>query len=342
MKKHAFAGAFWLSIILCLSAAQAQSNYHLIKKIPVGGEGGWDYLTFDSQARRLYISHTNRVDIVDVESGKIVGEVPNTKGVHGIALAPEFNRGFTSNGRDSTATIFDLKTLQSVSQVNTGKNPDAIIYDPKSKRVFTFNGGSRDATAIDAQSGKIVGTIALNGRPEFAVADGKGMVYVNLEDKSAVVAFDANSLTVKSTWSLAPGEEPTGIAMDKDARRLFVGCANQKLIVMNADNGRVVATLPIGRGVDAVAFDPHLKLAFTSNGEGTLTVVREDAPDKFSVVENAKTQRGARTLALDEKTHDVYLATAEFGAPPAPTPERPRPRPTIVPGSFVILVMGTK
>ena len=321
-------------------ASSSASGYHLLKKIPLGGEGGWDYLTFDSDAHRLYISRATRVMVLDVDSGKVVGEIPGTNGVHGIALAPEFNRGYTSNGRDSTSTIFDLKTLQVLGTVKTGNKPDAIIYDPASKRVFTFNGESNDATAIDAASGKVVGTIALGGGPEFAVADDRGHVYVNLEDKSMVVAIDSQALTVKDRWSLAPGEGPSGIAMDRQNRRLFSGCHNQMMVVMDADTGHVVTTVPIGRGVDANAFDPDAKLAFSSNGDGTLTVVHEDTPDKFSVVENARTQAGARTMAVDPKTHNVYLATATFGPPPAATAEHPHPRPSMVPNTFVILVMG--
>lgn len=322
------------------SSTKPAKGYHLLKRIEVGGEGGWDYLTVDSAARRLYVSHATRVVVIDLDKEAVVGEIANTNGVHGIAIAPELGRGFTSNGRDASATIFDLKTLKALGQVKTGKNPDAIIYDPASKRVFAFNGGSADATAIDAASGTVAGTIALGGKPEFAVADGKGMVYVNIEDKSEVAAIDSKTLTVKAHWPLTPGQEPSGLALDRSKRRLFAVCANQKMIVMNADNGHRIADLPIGQGVDAAAFDPETKLAFSSNGEGTLTVVHEDGADQFSVVESAPTQRGARTMALDPKTHKLYLATAQFGPPPPATPERPRPRPSIISGSFVILVFG--
>ncbi|MFL6215932.1 MAG: YncE family protein [Blastocatellia bacterium] len=321
-------------------SAKPAAGYHLLKRIEVGGEGGWDYLTVDSAARRLYVSHATRVVVIDLDKNAVVGEIPNTNGVHGIAIVPELGRGFTSNGRDNNVTIFDVKTLKVISQVKTGTNPDAIIYDPASRRVFTFNGRSNDATAIDAASGNVAGTIALGGKPEFAAADGKGTIYVNIEDKSEVVAIDSNKLTVKARWPLAPGEEPSGLAMDRQARRLFVVCSNKKMIVMNADNGHVVADLPTGEGTDATAFDPETKLAFSSNGEGTLTVIHEDSPDKYRVIENATTQRGARTMTLDPKTHMVYLATAQFGPPPAATPDRPRPRPSIVPGSFVVLVFG--
>jgi YVTN family beta-propeller protein len=321
-------------------SAKPASGYHLVSRIEVGGEGGWDYLTVDSAARRLYVSHATRVVVIDLDKKAVVGEIPDTNGVHGIAIVPELGRGFTSNGRDNNVTVFDLKTLKAIAQVKTGTNPDAIIYDPASRRVFAFNGRSNDATAIDAASGNVAGTVAVGGKPEFAVADGKGTVYVNIEDKSEIVAMDSNKLTVKARWPLAPGEEPSGLAMDRKTRRLFAVCSNKKMIVMNADNGHVVADLPIGGGTDAAAFDPETKLAFSSNGTGTLTVVHEDSADKYSVVENVTTQRGARTMALDPKTHTVYLATAQFGPPPAATPDRPRPRPSIVPGSFVILVFG--
>ncbi|MDQ6788439.1 MAG: YncE family protein [Acidobacteriota bacterium] len=319
---------------------QTSSGYHLLNKIEVGGEGGWDYVFADAGEHRLYVSHATKVVVIDTETEKVVGEIPNTNGVHGIAVAENLGRGFISDGRDNAVTIFDLKTLARLGDVKTGKNPDAIIYDPASKRVFAFNGGSSDTTVIEAESGKVAGTIALGGKPEFATADGKGMVFVNIEDKSEVVALDSRVLTVKSRWSIAPGEEPSGMAIDRNNHRLFIVCSNQKMIVLNVENGKVVADLPIGNGTDAAAFDEKTKLAFSSNGEGTLTVVREDGKDKFSVVENLKTQRGARTMALDSKTHKIFMPTAQFGETPAPTPERPRPRPAIMPNSFVILVYG--
>ncbi len=319
---------------------QPATGYHLLKKFVLGGEGRWDYITCDSDAHRLYISRSTHVMVVDSDSGAIMGDIPNTLGVHGIALAPEFGKGFTSNGRAASVTIFDLKTLKTLGQVKVGQNPDAILYDESSKRIFTFNGASKDATAVDAKTGTVAGTLALGGRPESGVADGRGRIFVNIEDKGQVIEFDSRNLAINATWPLVPGEEPTGIAMDRKHRRLFVGCANKVLAVMNADNGKVVATLPIGAGVDATAFDSETQLAFSSNGEGTLTVVHENAPDKFRVVENAATQRGARTMALDQKTHKVFLITAEFGPAPAPTAEQLRPRPTVVPGSFTLLVFG--
>lgn len=320
--------------------ATPPEGYHLLKKAVLGGEGFWDYLTVDSAARRLYISRSTHVMVLDADTYAPVGDIPDTQGVHGIAIATEFGRGFTSNGRANTVTIFDLKTLKVLGTAQTGQNPDAIIYDPASKRVFTMNGRSADTTAIDAASGTVAGTIALGGRPEFAASDGAGHVYANLEDKSAVVQIDSRNLKLDKTWPLAPCEEPSGMAMDTANRRLFVGCHNQMMGILDADSGKVLATPAIGKGVDANGFDPETSLAYSSNGDGTLTVVHEDSPDKFSVVENVSTQRGARTMAVDLKTHNVFLVTAEFGPPPAATAEQPRPRPTIVPGSFTLLVFG--
>jgi YVTN family beta-propeller protein len=318
----------------------SSSGYHVIKQVKLGGEGGWDYLTFDAKSNRLYISRSTHVMVVDADSGAVVGDIPNTPGVHGIAIDSDLNKGFTSNGRDSTITVFDLKTFKVLKQIPVGKNPDAIIYDPASKRVFSFNGASNDTTAIDAQTETVAGTIALEGRPEFAVSDFGGHIFVNLEDKSQMVELDTRKLSVLNRWSLAPGEEPSGLAFDRKHKRLFSVCSNKLMTVMNADTGKIVTTVSIGNGPDAAGFDPETDLAFSSNGEGTLTVVHEDSPDKFSVVENVTTQRGARTMTLDPKTHRVFLVTAEFGPAPAPTPERPRPRPSIVPGSFTLLILG--
>ncbi|MGC1404572.1 MAG: YncE family protein [Thermodesulfobacteriota bacterium] len=338
---------FWVALCFLLfhnAAFGAQSfnssGYHLVEIIALGGEGRWDYLTLDNQTHRLYISRSSHVLVVNTDSGKVIGDIPDTDGVHGIALVPELNKGFTSNGHEATVTVFDLQTLKPLIKIPVGKNPDAIIYDPASGHVFTFNGASHDITAIDPKSGMVVGTVVLDGRPEYAVADNQGHIYVNLEDKSQVVELDSRKLAIKARWPLAPGEGPTGISMDQAHRRLFIGCTNKLMVVMNADNGKVTATLPIGSGVDATAFDPETGLAFSSNGEGTLTVIHEDSPDKFSVLENVVTQKGARTMALDLKAHRIYLATAELGDTPTPTTELPHPRSSIVPGSFVILVMG--
>jgi len=320
--------------------AAADGNYHLLKKVVLGGEGFWDYLICDSDARRVYISRGTHVMVVDADSYAVVGDIPGTDGVHGIALASEFGRGFTSNGRTNNVTIFDLKTLKVLGTAPTGEGPDAIVYDPASKRVFTLNGHGGSATAIDAASGTPAGTITLRGRPEFAVADGQGHIYNNLEDKSELLQIDSQKLTVTERWPLAPCEEPSGLAMDREHRRLFAGCHNQMMAVVDADSGKVLATPAIGQGVDANAFDPGTGLAFSSNGDGTLTVVHEDSPGKFTPVASVPTQRGARTMALDLNTHNIFLVTAEFGPPPAPTPDRPHPRPRAVPGTFTLLVLG--
>jgi DNA-binding beta-propeller fold protein YncE len=322
------------------AAPAASGDYKIAAEFKVGGEGGWDYLTVDPDAHRLYYGRSTRVQALDLATGKVVGEIPGTPGIHGVALAPDLNRGFTSNGRDSSVTIFDLKTLAELRRVHVeGRNPDAILYEPVTKRVFAFNAGSGTATAIDAASGDVVGTVTLGGRPEFAVADGKGRVFVNLEDSSAVAGFDAKTLAVGSRWPLVEGEGPSGLALDRVHHRLFSVCGNEKMVVLDSETGKVVATLPIGKGTDAAAFDPGTGLAFSSNGEGTLTVVHEDSPEKFSVVGTVTTRRGARTMALDPKTHRIYLATAQFGETPAPTPDRPHPRPPMLPDSFVILTL---
>jgi hypothetical protein len=341
-KMKFFLGLFAISLVVPQAAVPqtSEAGYHLLKKVHLGGEGGWDYLTMDSAARRLYVSHSTHVMVLDADSLKVVGDIPDTPGVHGVALAPELGRGFASNGRTSTVTIFDLKTLAKLGEAKTGEGPDAILYDPVSKRVFTFNGHGNSSTAIDAASGDVAGTIPLGGQPEFAVADGEGHIFNNLEDKSEVVEIDSHALKILNRWPLAPCEGPSGMAMDGAHRLLFIGCHNQMMAVMDAASGRVMATVPIGRGVDANRFDAETGLAFSSNGDGTLTVVHEDAPDKFSVVENVTTEPGARTMALDMKTHKVFLVTAKFGPPPPPTPERPHPWHTVLPDTFELLVFG--
>jgi len=336
----------WLPAVLALlvagaALAAAGPGYKVVNTYKIGGDGSWDYLTADAVARRLYISRATHVIVLDLDSGKTVGDIPDTPGVHGIALAPELGRGFVSNGREGTVSIFDLKTLLTSSKVKVGDNPDAILYDPATKRVFTFNGRSQDATAIDGAKGTVLGTIKLGGKPEFAASDGKGGVFVNIEDKSELTVIDPNKLAVKSTWPLAPCKEPSGLALDTKNRRLFVGCDNKMMAVVNADTGKVLATPAIGEGVDATAFDEETGLAFASCGEdGVLTVVREESPDKFSVAENVPTQKGARTLAIDSKTHNVFVVTAKFGPPPAATADNPHPRRTILADSFVVLVVG--
>ena len=341
----AFNSKWWISILsLSLAAvavAAAGPGYHVIKTYKVGGEGGWDYLTVDASARRFYISQRTHVIVLDADSGKNVGDIPDTPGVHGIALAPELGKGFVSNGREGTVTVFDLSTLApSGSKIKVGENPDAILYEPATKRVFTFNGRSQDSTAIDAASGKVLATIKLDGKPEFAASDAKGEVFVNIEDKSELTVIDPNKLEVKTKWPLAPCTEPSGLALDRKNRRLFVGCDNKMMAVVDADSGKVLATPAIGEGVDATAYDDETGLAFASCGEGVLTVVREDSPQKFSVVENVKTEPGARTMALDTKTHNLFTVTAKFGPPPAATADNPHPRRTILPDTFEVLVLA--
>jgi hypothetical protein len=316
------------------------SGYHLTRRTVLGGEGGWDYLTVDSKARRVYISHGTHVMVVDADTSAVVGDIPNTNGVHGIAIVTDVGKGFTSNGRDNAVTVFDLKTLKILTNVLVGRNPDAIIYDPFSRRVFAFNGASHDATAIDVKTNALVGTIVLGGKPEFAVSDEKGYVYVNIEDKNEIVKLDPIKLTVSNRWPIAPGEEPSGLAIDRKHRRLFAVCGNKLMAVVNADNGKVISTLPIGAGTDGAAFDPETGFAFSSNGEGTVTVVHEDSADKFVVVENVPTQARARTIALDAQTHQVFLVTAEFGPAPAATAQQPRTRAPMVPGTFTLLVLS--
>src|SRR6202045_1873233 len=336
----------WLVSIISLSLAAvafaaAGPGYHVVATYKVGGDGGWDYLTTDSDARHIYISRGTHVMVIDADSGKSVGDIGDTPGVHGIALAPELGRGFISNGREGTVSIFDMKTLATSGKVKVGDNPDAILYDPATKRVFTFNGKSQDSTVIDAEKGTVLGTIKLDGKPEFAAADGQGGVWVNIEDKSELVSIDPSKLEVKSKWPLAPCTEPSGLSLDKKNRRLFVGCDNKMMAVVDADSGKVLATPPIGEGVDATAFDDGTGLAFAScGGDGVLTVVKQESPDKFSVAENVPTQAGARTLAIDSKTHRVFVVTAKFGPPPAATADNPHPRRSILPDTFVVLVLS--
>ena len=333
--------ALLVSVSVLLGSAilsAGPSGYHVTKTVKLGGDGGWDYLTVN--AGRIYISRGTHVMVVDADKGAVVGDIPNTNGVHGIAIAPDLDKGFISDGRANDVTIFDVTTLKVTGTAPTGKNPDAIIYDPASKRVFTFNGASKDATAIDAKTGTVAGTIALGGKPEFAVADEKGHIFVNIEDTSEIVQLDSKKLTVENRWKIAPGEEPSGLAIDRKNRRLFSVCSNKLMVVVNANDGKIITTLPIGSGTDAAGFDPETGYAFSSNGDGTLTVVHEDSPDKFAVVENVPTLRRARTMALDPKTHQVYTVTAEFGPAPAATTAQPRPRPPMLPGSFTLLILS--
>jgi DNA-binding beta-propeller fold protein YncE len=318
-----------VSAVQVLAAEPSGGGYHILKKIPAGGDGGWDYLTLDPVSRHLYIARSNRVMVFDVDKETSVGEVANTPGVHGLALVAKFDRGFASNGGDSSVTSFDIKTLAERKKIKVAGRPDAIMYDPASKQVFTF--GSGKAMVIDPEKEESVGTIELGGKPEFAVSDEKGQVFVNLEDKSEVVAIDAIKRVVLHHWPLAPGAEPTGLAIDRARGRLFASCGNQKMVCVDTATGKVIGDAPIGKRTDACAFDLANHLAFSSNGDGTLTVVREADDGKLEVVENVETQQGARTMTFDPKTHSILLVTAKA---------RQGQRRSFEPGSFVILVIG--
>ncbi len=328
---------------LCASIAAASSaqSYKLTGSIKLSGTGGWDYLTADSDHARLYVSHSGDVQVVDLHTGKLVGSITGMKRIHGIALAPDLGAGFISDGGSNQVVEFDLKTLAKKGVSEAGTNPDGIVYDAPSKRVFAFNGRSQNATVLDATTGKVAGTIALGGKPEFPVSDDNGMVYDNIEDKSEIVAIDSKTMQVKAHWPVAPCESPSGLAIDKAGRRLFAVCDNKKMAVVDADSGKVVATPEIGDGPDAAAYDPGTKLAFSSNGQdGTLTVVKQNGKDDYSVLQTVTTVKSARTMALDTRTHKIYLSSAELGPAPAATAQNSHPRPSILPGSFKILIVS--
>jgi DNA-binding beta-propeller fold protein YncE len=329
--------ALVIGLITVNSVPAADLNYHLIKTIPVGGDGGWDYLSVDSSAQRLYVSHGTKVIVIDLVKDAVAGEITNTPGVHGFAPAPELGRGIATCGRENKAAIVDLKTLQTITKVETGANPDAMLYEPGQQEFYTFNGRGQSATVMDAKSAKVVATIPLGGKPEFAQADSAaGLVFDNLEDKNEVVVIDAKTHELVHHWPISPGEEASGMAIDTSNHRLFLGCHNHLMVMMDSRNGKVLAAVPIGEGVDANAFDPATSLAFASCGDGTTTIAREDG-DKLTVVQTLKTERGARTMALDPATHKIYLASAKFDAPAAG-----QRRGKMIPGTFKILVYGMK
>lgn len=328
--------------LVALGAAQAAGtpNYHITHQMTLPGDEGWDYLTFDQAGHRLFVAHGSRVVVVDADKLTVIGEIPDTPGVHGIALAADLNRGYASAGRAGTVVVFDLKTLARLKEIKvTGENPDAILYDPATHRVFTFNGRGRNVTAIDAKTDEVVGTVAVDAKPEFAVTDGKGRIYVNLEDKNSLAALDPQKVAVLSTWPLGGCEEPSGLALDAARGRLFPVCDNKVMAVVDAASGKVLGTAPIGAGVDAAAFDPGTGRAFASCGEGVLTVVHVAASGRPEVAQSATTQRGARTMALDLEKHRVFLVTADFAPPPAASAAQPHPRLSIVPGSVRLLVL---
>jgi DNA-binding beta-propeller fold protein YncE len=321
-------------------------TYHLLKKYSFGPAEGstreyFDYITVDSSARRVYLSHGTEVKVLDADNGSVVGNITGLKQDHGVAIATEFGRGFITDGAQAKVIIFDLNTLKVVGEAKADKDADSIVYDPATKRVLTMNGDSHNSTVIDAKTGNVVGTIDLPGGPEFAVADGKGTVYVNIEDKNEVLAIDSSALTVKSQWPLAPAGTPTALAIDTAHGRLFSAGRNpQMLVVLNAEDGKVIQSFPITAGADAAVYEPETGMLFVSTREGVVHIFHEDSPDKYSVLDTVKTEFGAKTMGLDSKTHNLYLDTANFGPPPAPTSERPHPQPAPILGTFHLLVYG--
>ncbi len=341
-------------IVVCLAmlllgslsvAGPPEGDYHLLKKIPLGAAAGgreyFDYITFDPDARRIYLSHGTEVKVVDADSWAVVGNITGLRRCHGVALVKEVGKGFITDGDSGTVLMFDLKTLKVTGEVKADADADSIIYDPASKHIFSFNGDSRNSTVIDPRSGTVFRTLRLPGSPEFPVADGQGTVYVNSEDQSEVMVIDSRALALRARWPVAPAGAPTAMAMDREHRRLFIGGRNpQVLVVMDADSGKVIQSFPISAGVDANIYEPETRLVFSSTREGMIHIFHEDTPDKFSVVAAVETEYGAKTMALDPKTHHLLVDTADFGQPPAPTPQRPHPNPVPIPGTFRLLVYG--
>ena len=343
MKKLPLAAALMLLGGAALAqTAPATAPYHLLHTITIGGEGGWDYLSVDPAGERLYLSHGTQVDVVDLRTRRVIGTIPNTPGVHGIEAVPGANRGYVTCGRNNTCVVFDLTTLKPIgTAIPTGPKPDALLYDTFSKRVFLFSNAGGKTTVLDAATGQVAGTAELGGDLEAAAADDKGHIFVNVEDKSEVIEVNAQTMAVTHRYPLAPGEEPTGLAFDPRAGRLFSACHNEKLVVTDSRTGKQLAVLPIGQGVDGAAFDPSTQNVITSNGgAGTFTVIHQDSPTKYTVVATIPTQRGARTIAISPTTHHLFTCTADYGPTPAPTTENPRPRPSIVPGTFRVLEYG--
>ncbi len=333
---------FILSSQLAFSAQTPEiPQFKLVNKFYVGGEGRWDLLTFDTKQHRLFVSRATHVQVIDADSGKVIGDIPGPEGVHGIALADEFNVGFTSNGKSNSVTVFDLKTLNIIENINiSGMNPDVIIYEPKSKHIFAFNGRSTNATVIDAATRKEIASISLPGKPELAVSNEAGQIFVNIEDKNEILVIDSSTNKVIKTYPLGSGTEPTGLAFDQKHHRLFSVCSNNKMEILDSENGKIISEQIIGDGPDSAAFDPSLGIAFSSNGDGSLTLVKENDTDHFSVIQNVVTQKGARTMAYDADKHVAYLVTASFGETPPATKEQPKPRPAIMPNSFVVLAVA--
>lgn len=327
-----------LSLGRVSSARTMKSDYKVIRKIHLPGETWWDYPSIDPFTGRLFVSRGTMVQVVNVITGKLIGVIPNTDGVHGIALAEDLNKGFVSDGADSSVTVFNLKTLKVISKIPvTGRDPDAILYDPYTHRVFTCNGETSNSTVIDAKSDKVIGTIKLTGRPEFSATDGKGRIYINIVDKSLVDEINPETMKIINVWSLSPGEHPSGLAIDAAHDVLFSVCHNKLMVVLNGLDGKIIATLPIGGRVDGAAYDPALQRAYSSNGEGTLTIVQRERNGKYKVIEDLPTQLGARTIALDVRNHHLFLPTAKFGPRPKPTAANPHAFPKMIKNSFVVL-----
>ena len=329
-------------VLACLTgSALANDTYLFLTEIPIGGEGGWDILTIDSPANRLYLSHATKVVVVDLNKNAVVGEVADTPGVHAFVAVPEFQRGFSSNAKEAKSSVVDLITLKTISKIDTGQSPDAIVYEPRHREVYVFNHTGNSATVIDAKSATVSATISLGGSPEFAAVDEKaGRIYCNIEDRSEVAVIDSTKHEVVARWPIAPGEEPSGIALDAAHHRLFATCHNKMMVMLDTETGKVVANVPIGAGVDGCAFDDASQLAFASCGDGTTTIAKEETPQKLTVVQTLKTERGARTMALDPKTPRIYLPTAQFQPAPSPSPGASPARPTIVPNTLKLLVYG--
>ncbi len=329
--------------VLFINILNAQMpNYQLLKKTLIGGEGGWDYLMVDTTFNQLYVSHGNQVEVLNPETHKKIGVIKDTKGVHGIAIAAKYKKGFTTNGQTNTVSVFNIKDFKVEKEIPTGKKPDAIMFDSFSNLIFVFNNDDASVTVINPETNDVVRTIKLSGNPEAAVSDNKGTIYVNIEDKSEIVAFDAMNFEIKNTFKLGEGEEPTGLAIDLENQLLFSVCHNQLMIIVKIETGEIVASLPIGSRVDGVVFDPIAKRAISSNGEGTLSVIEVRSPTEFVALENIKTEIGARTICLDPKTLHFYTITAEYGEAPKPTEKNPRPRRPVVPNTFTVMEFGVK
>jgi len=339
-------GAFLLlSMLACgFGAVSAQDagnrGYKILQKVSLPGDGGFDFLTVDSDNRRIYITHNNSVQVIDADTLKLIGTVDNVPHPHGVVFLPDMGKGYATSGDPGSVIVFDLKTFKHLSEISASKDADVIIYDKASGHVVTFDGDSKNSTVIDPATDKVIQTVDLPGAPEVAVSDGKGYLYDNLESESKIIKIDAQTMKITKSWPLAPGASPSGLSMDLENNRLFSGCHNQLLVVMNAKNGKVVQTLPIGKSVDGTYFDPASATIFSSNGDGTLTVIHEDSPNKYTLVENVQTEEGAKTMAFDSKTGHVFLTTAQRGEAPTPTKEDPKPKRKIIPGTFHLLVLG--